>query len=60
MTTKNNNKKSKKFSLPTSVEIFKGMRSEVAVAAFQRSGAGFHADRRDRKVVKKQWRNEEW
>lgn len=56
----NKKNKSKKNSLPTTVEVFEGMRSELAVAAFQRSGGGFHADKRDRKERKNDWKRDEW
>lgn len=55
-----NKKNKRKNSLPTTVEVFQGTRSELAVAAFQRTGGGFHADKRDRKERKKEWKREEW
>jgi len=54
------NKRKKNNSLPTTVEIFQGVRSDIALSAIHRSGGGVHADKRDRKEHKKEWRNEEW
>lgn len=54
------NKNKSKNSLLTTVEIFQGVRSELAVAAFQRTGGGFHADKRDRKERKNDWKREDW
>jgi len=54
------NSKNAKKALPTTVELFQGHRSPVALAAIFRSGAGKHADKRDRKESKREWRNEEW
>lgn len=54
------NKKNKKNRLPTTVEIFQGQRSEVALAAIFRSGGGVHRDQRDRKERKKDWKREDW
>jgi len=53
------NKRGKK-SLPTQVELFLGHRSEVALSAIFRSGAGSHGDKRDRKARKGEWRDEVW
>jgi hypothetical protein len=58
--SKRNNKKNRGKTLPTIVEIFQGTRSEIAQAAIFRSGAGFHADKRDRKERKGSWKNEDW
>jgi hypothetical protein len=55
-----NKRNKKKNSLPTTVELFQGNRSEIALSAIQRSGGGFHADKRDRKERKDDWRREEW
>lgn len=60
MKKKNKKKKSKKYSLPTTVEIFQGMGSEITVSSFMRSGGGFHNDKRDRKARKHEWKQENW
>ena len=54
------NKNSKKNSLPTQVELFASSRSQVALSAIMRSGAGTHQDKRSKKAQKASWRREEW
>ncbi len=49
-----------KNKLPTQVELFAGQRSQVALGAIQRSGGGFHQDKRSKKAHKASWRREEW
>lgn len=46
--------------LPTQVELFQGHRSDLALAAIFRSGAGAHTDKRDRKERKGDWKREDW
>lgn len=55
------NKKNKgNKSLPTTIELFQGARSAIALSAITQTGAGLHADRRRAKSRKKSWKNEEW
>lgn len=53
-------KNKKKNALPTQVELFAGQRSQVALSAIMRSGAGTHQDKRTKKAQKASWRREEW
>ncbi len=46
--------------MPTTAELFDGLRSEIALVAIFKSGAGFHNDRRHTKEKKKEWRKEDW
>jgi hypothetical protein len=51
-------RKNKTASMPSNVELFLGAPSQLIVAAFQRSGAGFHADKRFSKKYKEQWKRD--
>jgi hypothetical protein len=55
--SKNNKKKN---SLPTTADLFQGMRSAVALSAIFRNGGGTHKDKRDKKSHKSEWRREDW
>lgn len=59
MSTKKNKRRAKN-TLPTSLDIFRGMRSEVAQVAIFHTGGGSHADKRDKKSRKAEWTHEEW
>jgi hypothetical protein len=45
-------------ALPTTVELFQGTRSAVAMAAIFRSGGGKHADKRRAKARKHDWKRD--
>lgn len=47
-------------ALPTTVELFQGTRSPVALAAIFRTGGGLHGDKRRSKARKTEWRREVW
>lgn len=50
--------KNSKKTLPTTAEIFMGVRSEVALSAIFRSGGGLHKDKRKARKLKHSWRRE--
>jgi len=47
-------------ALPTTVELFQGTRSAVALAAIFRTGGGSHADKRRSKARKQDWKRDAW
>lgn len=53
--SKRNSKK-----LPSTIELFQGTRSPIALAAIFRTGAGSHADKRRSKARKQEWRRDAW
>ena len=54
------NKNRRKYTMPTTVEIFQGMRSLVAREAIFHTGGGVHANPKDKPARKREWRLEEW
>lgn len=46
--------------LPTTVELFQGARSAIALSAIMRSGAGKHTDKRRAPERKREWKREAW
>ena len=55
---KGRGKKAKNKSIPSQVDLAVGAPSALAVAAFQRSGAGFHTDKRRSRKRKNAWKRE--
>lgn len=52
------NKRGRNKALPSQVDLMIGAPSALAVAAFQRSGAGVHADKRRSRKRKNAWKDE--
>lgn len=52
--------KNTKVKFASSAELFKGLRSEIALLAITKTGSGIHADKRKSKKEKKSWKKEDW